>query len=147
MAGCHGHDAPAPAPAPAPKVVDAAPPVPPADAAVPANPYVGSTTCADCHDKEYKAWRRSWHARALSPAEAKYVVGNFAGAHFAGTSSEAWMTRAKGKPVMRTHGPDGELADFPHLERAAEVLLDDLIWWGQTLRAGRLRPREASGAR
>jgi hypothetical protein len=113
VAGCHGHDAPAPAPAPAPKVIDAAPPVPPpVAAAVPPNPYVGSKTCSDCHDKEYKAWRKSWHARALAPAEAKYVVGNFAGAHFAGTSSEAWMTRAKGKPVMRTHGPDGELADF-----------------------------------
>jgi predicted CXXCH cytochrome family protein len=111
VAGCHGHDAPAPAPAPAPKLVDAAPPVPP-PAPVPPNPYVGSTTCSDCHDKEYKAWRKSWHARALSPAERKYVVGNFGGAHFAGTSSEAWMTRAKGKPVMRTHGPDGELADF-----------------------------------
>ena len=27
--------------------------------------------------------------------------------------------------------------DFPHLEQAAQTMLDDLIWWGTTLRAGR----------
>lgn len=30
-------------------------------------------------------------------------------------------------------------SDFPHLEQAAETLLDDLIWWAATLRAGRSR--------
>jgi NAD(P)H-dependent FMN reductase len=34
-------------------------------------------------------------------------------------------------------------ADFPHLEEAANVMLDDLIWWGRALRAG----RADSGAR
>lgn len=29
-------------------------------------------------------------------------------------------------------------SDFPHLEQAANVMLDDLIWWGRTLRTGRL---------
>jgi NAD(P)H-dependent FMN reductase len=29
-------------------------------------------------------------------------------------------------------------ADFPHLEQAATAMLDDVIWWGRTLRAGRL---------
>jgi NAD(P)H-dependent FMN reductase len=28
-------------------------------------------------------------------------------------------------------------SDFPHLEQAAEAMLDDLIWWATTLRAGR----------
>lgn len=28
-------------------------------------------------------------------------------------------------------------ADFPYLEHAARVMLDDLIWWGQALRAAR----------
>ncbi|HSN29630.1 MAG TPA: multiheme c-type cytochrome, partial [Kofleriaceae bacterium] len=99
-----------PPPTPAPPVdarhVDAPPPPPPVA-------FVGSTRCSDCHDKEYKGWQKSWHARALSPPEAKFLVGNFDGAHFQGTSTEAWMTRAGGKPRMRTHGPDGALADFP----------------------------------
>ena len=34
-------------------------------------------------------------------------------------------------------------SDFPHLEQAADVMLDDLIWWGRTLRAGRLAAHEA----
>jgi len=114
IVGCQSHDAPPPAPRVAvvadARPIDAAPP--PADAAVPAVAYVGSARCGDCHDKQYKRWQKSWHARALSPAEPKYVVGNFNGAHFAGTSSEAWMTKHHGTPVMRTHGPDGELADF-----------------------------------
>ena len=29
------------------------------------------------------------------------------------------------------------LADFPYLEQAAGKMLDDLLWWATTLRAGR----------
>lgn len=29
------------------------------------------------------------------------------------------------------------LADFPYLEQAADAMLNDLVWWGQTLRAAR----------
>jgi hypothetical protein len=88
------------------QIVDAKP-------AEPAATYIGSEQCADCHDKEYKAWQKSWHARALATADPKSVVGNFANTHFAGTSSEAWMTRKGKVSTMRTHGPTGDLADFP----------------------------------
>jgi NAD(P)H-dependent FMN reductase len=30
-----------------------------------------------------------------------------------------------------------DFADYPHLERAARVMLDDLLWWANTLKAGR----------
>ena len=30
---------------------------------------------------------------------------------------------------------------YSHLEHAANVLLDDVIWWARTLRAGRLATR------
>jgi NAD(P)H-dependent FMN reductase len=36
---------------------------------------------------------------------------------------------------MLLHGKT--FADFPHLAQAAELMLDDLIWWARTLRAGR----------
>ncbi len=36
---------------------------------------------------------------------------------------------------MLMHGKT--FADFPHLEHAADTMLDDLIWWATTLRAGR----------
>jgi NAD(P)H-dependent FMN reductase len=38
-------------------------------------------------------------------------------------------------------------ADFPHLEQAADVMLDDLIWWGRTLRAGRVTAQKPDEAR
>jgi hypothetical protein len=75
--------------------------------------YVGSSACLECHGKKRAGWSRSWHAHALARADRSTLVGNFDGAHFAGTSSEAWMQRRSGSAVMRTHGPDGALADFP----------------------------------
>ena len=74
--------------------------------------YVGSARCADCHEKEAAAWRKSWHARALAPATPAAVVGDFHHAHFTGTSSEAWMERTGATSVMRAHGADGALSDF-----------------------------------
>lgn len=74
--------------------------------------FVGAARCAKCHSKNFAAWQKSWHARALAPADRRHVEANFDGAHFAGSSSEAWTKRHAGQYVMRTHGPDGELADF-----------------------------------
>ncbi|MBF5043246.1 hypothetical protein FGE12_12675 [Aggregicoccus sp. 17bor-14] len=84
-----------------------------ASAPPPRERYAGSQVCADCHEDEHAAWGKDWHARALSPATAKYVVGDFAGAHFKGASSEAWMNRSGPTPVMRTLGTGGALADYP----------------------------------
>ncbi len=120
-----------------------------ADAGPPAQSYVGSSTCGDCHDDELRRWQKSWHARALQPAnksaarrarstaeggaevddksaarrarstaeggaevDNKFVVGDFSGVHFQGTSSEATMTRHGAHRMMRTQGPDGTPADF-----------------------------------
>ena len=98
---------------PAPEIAhfDAQPaPSPPPPASVVA--YVGSKRCAECHEKEVKGWRSSWHARALAPGTPAAVAGDFGTAHFVGTSSEAWMKRNGSTRVMRTAGPDGALADF-----------------------------------
>ena len=85
-----------------------------ADAGVlPRQKYVGSNACGDCHDDELKNWQKSWHARALSPATDKFVVGNYDYAHFKGTSSEATMLRHGKTRVMKTQGPDGQVAEFP----------------------------------
>jgi Cytochrome c3/Doubled CXXCH motif (Paired_CXXCH_1)/Cytochrome c554 and c-prime len=98
-----------PAP-PAPLDARAAPPA--AAHATPTISYVGSGRCAECHEKQARAWRTSWHARALAPATPAAVAGNFGNAHFTGSSSEAWMTRKGETSVMRAPGADGALADF-----------------------------------
>jgi HEAT repeats/Cytochrome c554 and c-prime len=79
----------------------------------PAASYVGSARCAECHRKQRDRWQHTWHARALARPDRRAVAGSFADVHFAGTSSEAWMTRRSGGHVMRTRGPGGAVADFP----------------------------------
>jgi len=78
----------------------------------PAAAYIGSALCAECHADQREAWRDSWHARALARPDRRAVRGEWGGAHYAGSSSEAWMTRRGGEHRMRTRGPDGQLADF-----------------------------------
>ncbi|NVB78449.1 MAG: hypothetical protein HOV81_08665 [Kofleriaceae bacterium] len=113
------HERPASSPPSADASRAAAPVATLADAAIAdatmqiAATYVGSAKCGECHEKELAAWQKSWHARALAPADRKNVVGNFNNAHFAGTSSEAWMKHRGGADVMRTRGADGQLAEFP----------------------------------
>jgi len=78
----------------------------------PPNGYVGSARCGDCHEKELQRWQKTWHAKALAPGKPPFVIGNFDNAHFAGSSSEAWMKRAGTEYEMRAHGVDGAVADF-----------------------------------
>jgi hypothetical protein len=75
--------------------------------------YVGSEKCAECHDDEHAAWSKDWHARALSEATPRYVVGDFNTMHYKGESSEAWMTRRDTHPFMRTKGPNGVVSEYP----------------------------------
>jgi predicted CXXCH cytochrome family protein len=117
IAGLHFHDRDVrthavPSDAASIAVADAHPPIVDSPSKRDSPTYVGSETCADCHDKEYAAWKTSWHARALAVANPKSIVGNFANAHYTGSSSEAWMTRRGNVSTMRTHGPDGGLAEF-----------------------------------
>lgn len=88
----------------------------PASAALPAPAparFVGAAACAACHGEERTAWSHDWHARALSAATPSSLAGDFAGRHFRGGSSEAWMTQHGGRAWMRSRGVDGGLADFP----------------------------------
>ncbi len=39
--------------------------------------YVGSTTCKDCHQEQFKGWRGSHHERAMDHANAQSVRGDF----------------------------------------------------------------------
>jgi hypothetical protein len=78
----------------------------------PANGFVGSLRCQECHAKEHAAWARDWHHRALAPATASSVVGSFAAAHFRGASSEAWMRTDGARRVMRTAGLSGSVDDY-----------------------------------
>jgi hypothetical protein len=77
------------------------------------NAYAGSASCKECHEKNFLRWSHDWHARALAPADAKSVAGDFRGRHFRGAVSEAWMSRRDHAFVMRTRNREGHVNDYP----------------------------------
>jgi hypothetical protein len=77
------------------------------------NAYAGSASCRECHESDFERWSHDWHARALAPASANDIAGDFGNRHFRGQSSEAWMSRKGDAFVMRTRNREGQPADYP----------------------------------
>jgi predicted CXXCH cytochrome family protein len=82
-----------------------------ADPVVPPS-YVGSAACRDCHVDEYQRWQASQHAVAIQAAGEQTVLGDFSGVEFRYRGVTSVFFRRDGKFMVRTDGPDGELADF-----------------------------------
>jgi Flp pilus assembly protein TadD/cytochrome c553 len=74
--------------------------------------YIGGQACAQCHTKEYEAWRGSHHELAMQPANEKTVLGNFANAKFTYGDITSTFFKRDDKFTVRTDGPDGKLAEF-----------------------------------
>jgi predicted CXXCH cytochrome family protein len=83
----------------------------PADA-VASLAFVGSETCASCHEKEAKLWRTSHHKRAMDHATEASVLGDFSGVTFTYYGAQSRFFRKDGKFFVETDGPDGKLAVF-----------------------------------
>lgn len=101
--GCRGREQPA-----ASTTSSTAPSTP---ASAPAT-YVGRTQCARCHQAQDTAWQGSHHDLAMQDATPATVLGNFDGATFTYNGITSRFTVRDGKYVVRTDGPDGQLADF-----------------------------------
>jgi cytochrome c553 len=74
--------------------------------------YVGVAACATCHAKEHAAWSGSQHAKAMQPATADTVLGDFGDVVFRHRGGETRFFRREGKFLVRTEGPDGKPGDF-----------------------------------
>jgi predicted CXXCH cytochrome family protein len=74
--------------------------------------FVGSETCAGCHQAEAKLWRGSQHQRAMAHATDKSVLGNFSDATFDYFGVKSRFFRKDGKYLVETDGSDGKLAVF-----------------------------------
>ncbi|TPQ41340.1 hypothetical protein C2U70_03005 [Bradyrhizobium guangdongense] len=74
--------------------------------------FVGSETCAGCHQAEAKLWSASQHKAAMQHATDQTVLGNFndAGIDYYGVHSRFF--RKDGKFLVETDGADGKLAVF-----------------------------------
>ena len=74
--------------------------------------YVGSAACRDCHADEYQRWQASQHSVAMQVANDQTVLGDFSGVSFRNRGVTSEFFRRDGKFMVRTDGPDGQLADF-----------------------------------
>ncbi|WP_367279647.1 multiheme c-type cytochrome [Bradyrhizobium sp.] len=74
--------------------------------------FVGSNTCAGCHQAEAKLWQASQHAHAMDHATDASVRGDFNDAVFDYAGTRSRFFRKDGKFFVETDGPDGKLATF-----------------------------------
>lgn len=74
--------------------------------------YVGAKVCKTCHENEFVAWSGSHHNLAMQEATAASVLGNFADTSFRHRGVESRFFRRGERFMVRTDGPDGNLADY-----------------------------------
>lgn len=74
--------------------------------------YVGSQTCAQCHQGEFDEWHGSHHDRAMEIASEDSVVGDFNDAVFERLGVTTRFFRRDGKYFVNTEGADGDHHDF-----------------------------------
>jgi predicted CXXCH cytochrome family protein len=74
--------------------------------------FVGSETCASCHQSESKLWHSSQHQRAMQHATDKTVLGDFSGTSFDYYGVHSRFFRQDGRFLVETDGPDGKIATF-----------------------------------
>jgi predicted CXXCH cytochrome family protein len=74
--------------------------------------FVGSETCAGCHQAESRLWDASQHKAAMQHASDQTVLGNFNNASFDYFGVHSRFFRKDGKFLVETDGPDGTLAVF-----------------------------------
>jgi tetratricopeptide (TPR) repeat protein len=74
--------------------------------------FVGSETCAGCHQVEAKLWQGSQHQLAMAHATDKSVLGDFSDVTFEYFGVKSRFFRKDGKYLVETDGADGKLATF-----------------------------------
>ena len=74
--------------------------------------FVGSETCAGCHQAQAQLWQSSQHKLAMQHAGEKTVLGDFNNASFDYYGVRSRFFRKDGRYFVETDGPDGRLATF-----------------------------------
>jgi predicted CXXCH cytochrome family protein len=83
-----------------------------APAGIVAAAFVGSETCAGCHQVEAAMWQGSQHKHAMDHATDTSVLGDFNDASFDYYGVHSRFFRKDGKFFVETDGADGSLATF-----------------------------------
>lgn len=91
-------------------------PIPPAQAVKPSAgapaEYVGSDSCAECHEGAFKAWQSSHHNQAMQIADATTVLGDFGDALFEHFGIPSTFFKRDDRFFVRTEGSDGRPGEF-----------------------------------
>ena len=74
--------------------------------------FVGRETCVPCHTREAVQYRGSHHDRAMQPADASTVLGDFDNATFTYHAVTSTFFKKDGSYYVRTDGPDGALHEY-----------------------------------
>ncbi len=74
--------------------------------------YVGSETCASCHNAEYKDWQGSHHDLAMMEADSQSVKGNFNDQTFTSQGVTHRFFMRNGDYYVNTEGGDGQYQDY-----------------------------------
>jgi predicted CXXCH cytochrome family protein len=74
--------------------------------------FVTSQACRECHAEQFAQWRGSHHDRAMQPATAETVLGDFDDASFGQFPVLTRFFRRGDGYWVNTEGPEGEPADF-----------------------------------
>ncbi len=77
-----------------------------------ASTFVGSETCAGCHQTQSTLWQTSQHKHAMAHATEKSVLGDFSDVAFDHYGVRSRFFRKDDKFLVETDGPDGKLATF-----------------------------------
>ncbi len=75
--------------------------------------FVGSQSCAGCHDQQLESWTGSHHDKAMELPTKDTVLGDFNNATFMYNGITTTFLTKAGKYIVRTDGEDGKLTEFP----------------------------------
>ena len=74
--------------------------------------YLGSESCALCHQKEFQDWQNSHHDLAMQVATAATLLADFKGETFTNQGVTSTFFQKEGNYYVNTEGPDGKNHDY-----------------------------------
>lgn len=77
-----------------------------------ASAFVGSESCAGCHESEYADWRSSHHFSAMAEASNETVLGDFDDSSFTYNGITSRFYKKDGRFFVLTDNAEGELQEF-----------------------------------
>jgi predicted CXXCH cytochrome family protein len=76
------------------------------------NRFVGTASCAGCHQAAHARWQGSHHDLAMQKPSQESVLGDFDNATFDYFGRKTQFFTRNGDYIVRTDGPDGELREY-----------------------------------